>query len=42
MGNVVTHQQDGRPRRAGGPAFDLVASKLGHPSVRQGRCAVRC
>ena len=33
-GNV--HQRHGRPRRAGGSAFDLVASKLRPPLIRPG------
>jgi LuxR family transcriptional regulator, maltose regulon positive regulatory protein len=36
MGDSSVHQQDGRPRRAGGPAFDLLVSKLRRPLVRAG------
>src|SRR5215470_1264424 len=34
MGDSGVRQQDGRPRGAGGPAFDLVMSKLRRPQVR--------
>jgi LuxR family transcriptional regulator, maltose regulon positive regulatory protein len=36
MGDSGVRQQDGRPRRAGGPAFDLIVSKLRRPLVRPG------
>jgi LuxR family maltose regulon positive regulatory protein len=36
MGDSHVGEQDGRPRRVGGPAFDLVMSKLRRPSVRPG------
>jgi len=36
MGNTGTLQQDSRPRRVSGPAFDLVVSKLRRPLVRPG------
>jgi LuxR family transcriptional regulator, maltose regulon positive regulatory protein len=36
MGDSDTRQQDGRTRRAGGPAFDLLVSKLRCPPVRPG------
>jgi len=34
MGETGTRQQDSRSRRPGGPAFDLVVSKLRRPLVR--------
>ena len=36
MSDTGTRRQDGRPRRAGGPAFDLLVSKLRRPLVRAG------
>src|ERR1022692_181642 len=36
MGESDVRQRDGRSRRAGGSAFDLVASKLRRPLVRPG------
>ena len=36
MGESDVRQQDGRPQRAGGSAFDLVASKLRRPLIRPG------
>ena len=36
MGESDVRQRDGRAQRAGGPAFDLVASKLHRPLVRPG------
>jgi LuxR family maltose regulon positive regulatory protein len=36
MSENDVRQQDSRPRRAGGPAFDLLASKLRRPPVRRG------
>src|SRR5262252_2188229 len=36
MSDTDTRRQDGRPRRAGGPSFDLVVSKLRRPLVRPG------
>jgi LuxR family transcriptional regulator, maltose regulon positive regulatory protein len=35
-GDSSMRQQQGRPRRAGGPAFDLLLSKLRRPPVRPG------
>ena len=36
MGESDVRQRDGRSQRAGGPAFDLVASKLRPPLIRPG------
>ena len=36
MGDSDVLQRDGRPRRAGGPASDLLASKLRRPMARPG------
>src|SRR6266576_2081939 len=36
MGDSDVRQRDGRPRRAGGPVFDLFASKLRRPLMRPG------
>ena len=36
MGVSDVRQRDGRSQRAGGSAFDLVASKLGRPPIRPG------
>ena len=36
MGESDVRQRDGRSQRAGGSAFDLVASKLGRPPIRPG------
>ena len=36
MDDLDVRQRASRPHRAGGPAFDLVASKLGRPPVRPG------
>ena len=36
MGERGVRQRDGRAQRAGGPAFDLVASKLRPPLIRPG------
>ena len=36
MGESDVHQRHGRSRRAGGSAFDLVASKLRPPLIRPG------
>jgi LuxR family maltose regulon positive regulatory protein len=36
MGESGVHQRDGRSQRAGGPVFDLVASKLRRPLMRPG------
>ena len=36
MGDGDVLQRDGRPRRAGGPASDLLASKLRRPMARPG------
>src|SRR5580698_1975989 len=36
MGDSDVLQRDGRPRRAGGPAADLLASKLRRPMARPG------
>jgi LuxR family transcriptional regulator, maltose regulon positive regulatory protein len=36
MGDGDVRQQDGQSRRAGGPAFDLLVSKLRRPPVRPG------
>ena len=36
MGETGMRQQDSRPPRTGGPAFDLVVSKLRRPLVRPG------
>jgi LuxR family maltose regulon positive regulatory protein len=36
MSDTDTRRQNGRPRRAGGPSFDLVVSKLRRPLVRPG------
>jgi LuxR family maltose regulon positive regulatory protein len=36
MSENDVRQQDARPRRTGGPAFDLVVSKLRRPPVRPG------
>jgi len=36
MSDTATRWQDGRPRRAGGPAFDLLVSKLRRPLTRAG------
>jgi LuxR family transcriptional regulator, maltose regulon positive regulatory protein len=36
MGDSDVHQRHGRSRRAGRPAFDLVASKLRRPLIRPG------
>ena len=36
MGVSDVRQRDGRSQRAGGSAFDLVASKLGRPLIRPG------
>ena len=36
MGESDVRQRDGRSQRAGGPAFDLVASKLRRPLIRPG------
>src|SRR6266567_6336016 len=36
MGHSGVRQRDGRPRGAGGPAFDLFAAKLRHPLMRPG------
>ena len=36
MGERGVRQRDGRSQRAGGPAFDLVASKLRRPLIRPG------
>src|SRR6516225_558469 len=36
MDGSSMHQQQGRPRRASGPAFDLFLSKLRRPLVRPG------
>jgi LuxR family transcriptional regulator, maltose regulon positive regulatory protein len=36
MGESDVRQRDGRSQRAGGSAFDLVASKLRHPLIRPG------
>ena len=41
MGESSMRQRDGRAQRAGGSAFDLVASKLHRPLIRPGRCVVR-
>ncbi len=36
VGDSAVRQEDGRLRRAGGPAFDLIVSKLRRPPVRAG------
>ena len=36
MGENDVHQRHGRSRRAGGPAFDIVAAKLRPPLIRPG------
>src|SRR5215471_13136414 len=36
MSDTDTRRQDGRPRRAEGPSFDLVVSRLRRPLVRPG------
>ena len=36
MGDRDVREHEARPRRAGGPVFDLVASKLRRPLVRPG------
>src|SRR5271169_11429 len=36
MGDTDVRQWNGRPQRAGGPAFELVMSKLRRPEVRPG------
>jgi len=36
MGHSGVEERAGRPRRAGGPVFDLLASKLRRPLMRPG------